>query len=85
MNKQDFSKMSTNDKYFFLDKYIYSKVQESKTGKLIINTKYCRIAAELMGGNCDTLTKTQKEIFKSDLVCNHLPVESGIERYLNFK
>ncbi len=73
--------LTNDEKYEFLKDNVYEYITHSVTGKLLINTKYCRIAAKLLGGNYDELTKNQKQIFKSDLVDERLYIENSFDKY----
>jgi hypothetical protein len=64
-----------------LKKYIYSHIVTSETGKLLINTRYCRFAAKLLGGDYDDLTKPQKRIFTNELVQKRLNPHQPFSKY----
>lgn len=80
----DFKKMTSDEKYEYLNKVVYEAVKHSHTGKLLISTFYCRQVAIMLGGNYDSLTKVQKTILKSDIVSEYINVDAGIDRYLRY-
>lgn len=77
----DLHTLSIEEKFRFLKGRIYEHVEHSMTGKLLINTKYCRLAANLLGGDYDKLNKIQKVIFKSDLVFEKLNPYQSFDKY----
>lgn len=76
--------LTIDEKYKYLFKKVYENVTHSRTGKLLISTHYCRKAAEILGGNYDKLSKTGKDLFKSDIVDERLYVEAGFDKYLSY-
>lgn len=84
INEIDLYKLSEREKDKFLKEKIYKHVKHSATGKLLINTRYCRIAAKLLGGDYDELTKIQKSIFKGELVFEQLNPNVSFDRYTRY-
>ena len=80
----DFTKMTSDEKYEYLNKVVYEAVTHSHTGKLLISTFYCRQVAAMLGGNYDSLTKVQKFILKSDIVSEYINPDTTIEKYLKY-
>jgi hypothetical protein len=78
------SNLTTADKYTYLFRKVYENVTHSSTGRLLVNTHYCRKAAELLGGDYDKLSKTGKSIFKNDITDEAIYIEKGFERYLTY-
>ncbi|QQV91004.1 hypothetical protein Freya3_67 [Polaribacter phage Freya_3] len=76
--------LTTSEKYTYLFKKVYENITHSGTGKLLISTHYCRKAAEILGGNYDELSKTGKDLFKSDIVDERLYVEAGFDKYMTY-
>jgi hypothetical protein len=76
--------MTTEDKEHYLSNVVYEAITHSHTGKLLINTFYCRKVAKILGGDYDKLTKVQKFLLKSDIVAEIINVPAGIERYLKY-
>lgn len=70
--------LSNDEKYKYLREVVYENVKHSHTGRLIINTFYCRKVAELLGGDYDSLNKIQKDIFKGDIVFEQINVEREV-------
>lgn len=73
--------LSIPEKYIYLRKHVYEHVSHSRTGRLLINTFYCRKVSELLGGNYDSLSKIQKSILKCDIVFEDIYVEGGFSKY----
>lgn len=76
--------LSMEDKRKYLREVVYENVKHSQTGKLLINTFYCRKVAEFLGMKYDSLTKVQKDILKADIVTESIVLEEGSTRYLRF-
>lgn len=76
--------MTTEEKFDYLKKNIYEHIKHSHTGRLIINTRYCRLAAKILGGDYDSLSKIQKDIFKGDLVFENLNPYLPFDKYLKY-
>jgi hypothetical protein len=76
--------LSVDEKYKYLREKVYENIKHSSTGKLLINTSYCRKVAELLGGDYDSLNKVQKDIFKGDIVFEYINVEGGFSRYTSW-
>mgnify|MGYP007007268593 CR=1 FL=1 len=76
--------MTIEDKEDYLSSVVYESIKHSHTGKLLINTFYCRQVAKILGGDYDKLTKVQKFLLKSDIVSEIVNIPAGIERYLKY-
>lgn len=70
--------------YKFLKENIYEHVYHLNSGELSINIKYLRKLSNILGGSYDELSKTGKDIFKSDVVMEKINIKDGFDRYINF-
>lgn len=77
MKHKNLQSLSVSEKYDYLKKVIYEKVEHSHTGRLMISTHYAKKVAELLGGNYDDLSKIQRDLFRADIVFEQINVERG--------
>lgn len=82
--KKNLFLLSDDEKDRFLKEKVYENIQVSPNGRHTISTAYCRKVAEMIGGNYDFLTKTQKMLLKSDIIEENIYPETKIEKYLKY-
>jgi len=73
-----------HEKYQYLFNKVYENINEHASGRLYISTYYAKKVAILLGGDYDTLSKHQKDFFKSDIVDENIVIAKGFEYYKNF-
>lgn len=77
MKNKDLFSLSVTQKEDYLKKVIYEKITTSGTGRTMIPTAYLKKVAELLGGDYDSLSKVQKDIFRSDVCLEQISIERG--------
>lgn len=77
----DCKNLTAEEKETLMHDKVYKNITHSTTGKLLINTKYCRLAAQILGGDYDRLSKSGKEVFKNYLVFERLNTYDGMNKF----